>query len=139
MLRSATDDNPADIGFILALIFQWPSDVVLGDEPDSKVTLGDVVNGTVTSVPLAPFLVLVICALLVTSPRWWGTAASVVLTLLGGLIMVGGLAEITSENANVPQAVLVVAGALYALLGLALLVSGVMAQVAQLRRGAPRS
>lgn len=121
------------LGFVLALIFQWPSDFVLGAEPDSKVTLGDVVNGTVTSIPLPPFLLLVICALLVRSPRWWGTAATVVLTLLGALFVVGGLGEVTSENANVPRAVLVIAGAVYALLGVMLLVSGVLTLVAQWR------
>lgn len=124
------------VGFMLALIFQWPSDFVLGDEPDANVTLEDVVTGTVTSIPLEPFLLLVVCALLVRSRRWWGTAATVVLTLLGGLFIVGGLGEVTSENANVPQVVLVAAGAVYALLGLTLLVSGVLALVARRRTGA---
>lgn len=125
------------IGFILALIFQWPSDFVLGDAPDSKVTLRDAINGTVTSIPLVPFLVLVTCTFLVRSARWWGTAATVVLTLLGALFVVGGLGEVTSENGNVPRAVLVGAGVVYALLGLTLLGCGVLSLVAQ-RRAAGR-
>lgn len=121
------------IGFVLALIFQWPSDFVLGGEPDSEVTLEDVISGTVTSIPLAPFVVLVVSTLLVRTRRWWGTVATVVLTLLGGLFVVGGLGEITSENANVPKAVLVIAGVLYVLLGLTLLISGALALLAQWR------
>ena len=124
------------IGFVLALIFQWPSDFVHGDEPDSKVTMADLVDGTVTSIPLAPLLALTVCALLVRSRQWWGTAAAVVLTLLGGLFVVGGLGEVTSENANVPKAVLVTAGALYGLLGLTLLVSGMLALLSRWRIGA---
>lgn len=113
-------------GFLLALVFQWPSDFVLGDEPDSKVTLGDFVPGTVTSIPLVPFAVLVVATLLVRSRRWWGTVANVVLTLIGGVFVVGGLGEITSDNAHVSKAVLVVAGATYVLLGLALVVTGAL-------------
>ena len=114
------------VGFLLALVFQWPSDFVLGDKPDSKVTLGDFVPGTVTSIPLAPFGVLVVSTLLVRSRRWWGLLANVVLTLLGCIFVVGGLGEITSDNADVPKAVLVVAGATYVLLGVALVVSGTL-------------
>lgn len=114
------------VGFLLALVFQWPSDFVLGDQPDSKVTLGDFVQGTVTSIPLAPFAVLVAATLLVRSRRWWGTLANVVLALLGAVFVVGGLGEITSDNAHVPKAVLVVAGATYVLLGLSLVVAGAL-------------
>lgn len=121
------------IGFALALVFQWPSDFVLGDEPDARVTLGDLVQGTVTSIPLAPFVVLVVCTLLVRSRRWWGALAAVVLTLLGGVFTVGGLGEIASDNANVPKAVLVVAGATYVLLGLTLFVSGIVDLVGRWR------
>ena len=123
------------VGFLLALIFQWPSDFVLGAEADSRVTPGeDLVAGTVTSIPLVPWLVLVVSALLVRSQRWWGTVAAVVLTLPGGLVIVGGLGEVTSQNAHVPKAVLVVAGATYALLGLALLISGALALFSRVRR-----
>ncbi len=112
------------VGFLLALIFQWPSDFVLGDKPDAKVTLGDFVQGTVTSIPLVPFTVLVVATVLVRSRRWWGTVANVVLTLIGGVFVVGGLGEITSDNAHVPKAVLVGAGATYVLLGLLLVLTG---------------
>ena len=117
------------VGFVLALVFQWPSDFVLGDEPDTEVTLADVVTGTVTSMPLAPFLVLVVCAALVRSRRAVGTVATVVLTLLGGVFVIGGSGELASDNPEVPRAVLVVAGLLYVLLGLALSASGVAALV----------
>lgn len=127
------------IGFVLALIFQWPSDFVLGDEPDARVTLGDLVQGTVTSFPLAPFVVLVVATLLVRSRRWWGTLAPVVLTLFGGVFAVGGLGEIASDNANVTKAVLVGAGATYVLLGLTLFVSGIVDLVGRLRSRSSRT
>ena len=126
------------LGFVLALVFQWPSDFVLGEEPDSEVTLGDFVTGTVTSIPAAPFVVLLISALLVRSQRWWGIAATVVLTLLGGLFVVGGLGEVTSDSTDVPQAVLLVAGVVYVVLGLALLISGTLALVARGRAHSAR-
>lgn len=121
------------VGFVLALVFQWPSDFVLGEKPDSKVTLADFVPGTVTSIPAAPFAVLVLATLLVRSPRWWGTLANVVLPLLGSVFIVGGLGEITSESADVPRTVLVVAGATYVLLGSALIVTGVLDLVGRWR------
>jgi len=121
------------VGFLLALIFQWPSDFVLGDKPDSKVTLADFVPGTVTSIPLAPFAVLVVVTLLVRSRRWWGTLANVVLTLLGAVFVVGGLGEVTSDNPHVPKAVLVVAGATYVLLGLSLIFTGALDLVGRWR------
>jgi hypothetical protein len=121
------------VGFVLALVFQWPSDFVLGEKADSKVTLADFVPGTVTSIPAVPFAVLVVATLLVRSRRWWGTVANAVLTLLGGVFIVGGLGEITSESADVPKAVLVVAGSLYVLPGAVLVVTGVLDLVARWR------
>lgn len=121
------------IGFLLALVFQWPSEFVLGEEPDSEVALEDLVTGTVTSIPLLPLLVLVAAALLVRSRRWWGAVATLVLTLLGGVFVIGGLGEITTEKAEVPRAVLVVAGAFYVVLGAALVLSGLNALVQRAR------
>ena len=127
------------VGFLLALVFQWPSQFVLGEEPDSEVTAADLISGTVTSMPLAPFLVTVVSTVLVRSRRWWGGLAALVLTVLGCVFVVGGLGEITTENADVPQAVLVVAGAAYVLLGSALALSGLhaLAQRWRTRRGRP--
>lgn len=34
------------VGFVLCLIFQWPSQFVLGEVADSRVTLSDIVSGT---------------------------------------------------------------------------------------------
>ena len=127
------------VGFVLALVFQWPSDFVLGEKADSKVTLADFVPGTVTSIPAVPFAVLVVATLLVRSRRWWGTVANVVLALLGGVFIVGGLGEITSESADVPRAVLVVAGAVYVLLGAALIVTGVLDLVGRWRNRTSRT
>jgi hypothetical protein len=127
------------LGFVLALIFQWPSDFVLGDEPDAEVTLGDFVPGTVTSIPLAPFAVLVVATALVRGRRWWGVIANVVLTLIGGVFVVGGLGEITSDNPEVPKAVLVVAGATYVSLGLTLVATGALDLVSRWRARARSS
>ena len=113
------------VGFILAFIFNWPSDFVIGEVADSEVTLADIVTGTVASAPLAPMVVLFVAALFVRSRRWWGTVAAVVLTLLGALFMIGGLGELTSDNENVPKPVLVIAGLIVMVLGLSLLVTGV--------------
>jgi hypothetical protein len=114
------------LGFVLALVFQWPSEFVVGEVTKHKVTLADLVSGTVTSIPLAPWLALVVFAVLARSPRWWGTLGVVVLCLLGVLFMIGGYGEaFTPPTPYVPCAVLVTAGIVSGLLGLALLVSGI--------------
>ena len=115
------------VGFLLALAFQWPSDFVLGEEPDTKVTLADLATGTVTSIPLPPLVVLVLATMLVRSTRWWGTAALVVLALLGLVFTVGGIGEVTSSNPHVSEAVLVTAGTVYVLVGLAMTATSLLA------------
>ena len=69
------------VGFILAYVFQWPSEFVIGEVTEHNVTLADIATGTVTSIPLAPWIVLVVATLLARSRRWWGTLAVVVLCL----------------------------------------------------------
>jgi hypothetical protein len=46
---------------------------------EHNVTLVDMFSGTVSSLPLAPWLALIVFALLARSRRWWGTLAVVVL------------------------------------------------------------
>ena len=113
------------IGFVLAVIFQWPSEFVLGEVTEHNVTLADIMSGTVTSVPLVPWGTLVVFALLARSRRWWGTLAVVVLCLLGGIFIIGGLGEaFTPATPYVSRAVLVSAGVIYVLLGLSLMLFG---------------
>ncbi len=92
-----------------------------------NITAGELVaNGTVTSLPLFPWIALTAFALLARSRRWWGTLAVVVLCLLGALFVFGGLGEAFAPSTPyVPRAVLVAAGVVYGGLGLALVVSGV--------------
>jgi hypothetical protein len=114
------------VGFVLAYVFQWPSEFVAGEVTEHDVTLADVGSGTVTSIPLAPWIALVVFALLARSRRWWGTLAVVVLCLLGMLFIIGGLGEVfTPPTPYVPRAVLIAAGVVYVLLGVASLMSGV--------------
>ena len=94
---------------------------------DHNVTLADIGSGTVTSIPLAPWIALIVFALLARSRRWWGTLAVVVLCLLGVLFIIGGLGEVfTPPTPYVPRAVLVTAGVVSGVLGLSLLVAGVI-------------
>ena len=82
-------------------------------------------NGTVTSLPLYPWIALIVFALLARSRRWWGAIGVVVLCLLGALFIFGGLGEAFAPSTPyVPRAVLVAAGVVYGGLGLALLLSG---------------
>ena len=122
------------VGFILAYVFQWPSEFVIGEVAEHNVTLADIATGTVTSIPLAPWIVLVVVTLLARSQRWWGTLAVVVLCLLGVVFMIGGYGELsTPPTAYVPRAVLVMAGVVYCVLGLSLLVAGVLDLVDRVR------
>jgi hypothetical protein len=110
------------VGFVLAYVFQWPSEFVIGEVTDHNVTLADIGSGTVTSIPLAPWLALIAFALLARSRRWWGTLAVIVLCLLGVLFIIGGLGEVfTPPTPYVPRAVLLVAGVVGGVLGLSLI------------------
>jgi hypothetical protein len=89
--------------------------------------VGDLITeGTVTSLPLFPWIALTVFALLARSRRWWGTLAVVVLCLLGALFVFGGLGEaFAPPTPYVPRAVLIAAGVVYGGLGLALVLSGI--------------
>jgi len=114
------------VGLVLALVFQWPAQLG-GGSGNPNITAGELVaNGTVTSLPLFPWIALTAFALLARSRRWWGTLAVVVLCLLGALFVFGGLGEAFAPSTPyVPRAVLVAAEVVYGGLGLALVVSGV--------------
>lgn len=127
-------------GFGLCLVFQWPSQFVLGQTADSKVTLSDLVSGTVLSPPLAPWAILVVSTLLATSRRWWGTVAIVILSLLGVVFTIGGWGEAFGPaNPNVPRSVLLVGGIVWMLLGLSLATFGARELLTRLRPGVPGS
>ena len=99
----------------------------LGGSGKPNITAGKLVaNGTVTSLPLYPWIALTVFALLARSRRWWGSIAVVVLCLLGALFIFGGLGEAFAPSTPyVPRAVLIAAGVVYGGLGLALVLSGV--------------
>jgi len=114
------------VGLVLALIFQWPAQLG-GGSGNPNITAGELVaNGTVTSLPLFPWIALTVFALLARSRRWWGTIAVAVLCLLGALFIFGGLGEAFARPTPfVPRAVLIAAGVVYGGLGLALVLSGI--------------
>ena len=114
------------VGLVLALIFQWPAQLG-GGSGNPNITAEELVaNGTVTSLPLYPWIALTVFALLARSRRWWGTIAVVALCLLGALFIFGGLGEAFAPSTPyVPRAVLIAAGVVYGGLGLALVLSGI--------------
>ncbi len=122
------------VGLVLALIFEWPAQLG-GGSGNPNITAGELVaNGTVTSLPLYPWIALTVSALLARSRRWWGTLAVVVLCLLGALFIFGGLGEAFAPSTPyVPRAVLIAAGVVYGGLGLALVVSGIADLIDRMR------
>ena len=122
------------LGLVLALIFQWPAQLG-GGSGEPNITAGELVaNGTVTSLPLYPWIALTVFALLARSRRWWGTIAVVVLCLLGALFIFGGLGETFAPSTPyVPRAVLIAAGVVYGGLGLALVLSGAAELIDRMR------
>ena len=135
------------VGGLLALVFQWPAQLSRtlegGGLGSPTVTAGDLVaNGTVTSLPLGPWIALIVFALLARSRRWWGSIAVVALCLLGALFVFGGLGEaFAPPTPYVPRSVLIAAGVVYGGLGLVLLVSGIAELVDRVRsrRSRPRA
>ena len=122
------------IGLVLALIFQWPTQ--LGGSGNPNITVGELVaKGTVTSLPLLPWIALTVFALLARSRRWWGTVAVAVLCLLGALFIFGGLGEAFAPSTPyVPRAALVASGVVYGGLGLALVLSAIADLMDRIRR-----
>lgn len=124
------------IGFVLALVFQWPSHFVIGEVRDSRVTLDDLVAGTVTSIPLPPWIALVVFTLLASSRRWWGTLGAIGLCVMGVVFVIGGWGEAFGPpNPNVPRLVLLVAGIVYGVLGLSLSISAALDLIDRARAG----
>ena len=123
------------VGLALAIIFQWPTQFDGSGNPN--VTAGEVVTGgTVTSLPLFPWIALAVFALLVRSRRWWGSLAMLVLCFLGALFVLGGLGEAFARSTlYVPRAVLVTAGVVCVLLGLSLLLSAIADLIDRARAG----
>ncbi len=122
------------VGLVLALIFQWPAQLG-GGSGNPNITAGELVaNGTVTSLPLFPWIALTVFALLARGRRLWGTLAVVVLCLLGALFVFGGLGEAFAPSTPyVPRAVLVAAGVVYGGLGPALVLSGIADLIDRMR------
>ncbi len=122
------------VGLVLALIFQWPSQLG-GGSGKPNITAGELaVNGTVTSLPLGPWVALTVLALLTRTRRWWGTLAVVALCLLGALFVFGGLGEAFAPSTPyVPRAVLIAAGVVYVVLGLSLTLAGIADLIARAR------
>jgi hypothetical protein len=127
------------VGLVLALVFQWPGQLTRtlegGGLGNPTVTVGEsVANGTVTSLPLFPWIALTVFALLARSRRWWGTIAVMALCLLGALFVFGGLGEaFVPSKPYVPRAVLVAAGVVHGGLGLALVLSGILDLIDRVR------
>lgn len=121
------------VGLVLAIIFQWPTQFDGSGNPN--VTAEEVVTGgTATSIPLIPWIALIVFTLLARSRRWWGTLAVVVLCFLGALFILGGLGEaFAPPNPFVPRTVLVAAGVVYGLLGLSLLLAGILDLIDRVR------
>jgi hypothetical protein len=122
------------VGLVLALIFQWPTQLG-GGSGNPNITAGELVaNGTVTSLPLGPWIALTVSALLARSRRWWGGLAVVVLCLLGALFIFGGMGEaFAPPTPYVPRVALAAAGVVYVLLGLALLLLGLVDLIDRVR------
>ena len=124
------------VGLVLALIFQWPAQLGGGSGNPTVTAEERVANGTVTSLPLYPWIALTVFALLARSRRWWGTFAVVVLCLLGALFIFGGLGEaFAPPTPYVPRAVLIAAGVVYGGLGLALVLSAIADLIDRVRAG----
>ena len=113
------------VGLVLTVVFQWPTQFDGSGNPN--VTAGEAVGGgTVTSLPLLPWVALAAFAFLALSRRWWGSLGVVVLCLLGGLFIIGAFGEAFAPSTpRVPRAVLVGAGVVYGVLGLSLVLSGI--------------
>lgn len=121
---SALAFTASTAGAVLALAFGRPTQFDGSGKPEiaaSKFATG----GTATSIPVVPWTALAAFALLARSRRRLGTAAAAGLCLLAMLFFIGGMGEaLAAATPHVPRAVLLAAGAVYALLAAALLFSG---------------
>lgn len=80
------------VGAVLAVGFAWPTQ--FGGSGEPNISTGEFISkGTATSIPIVPWLALGGFALLVRSPRWWGTLAAVGLCLLAVVFFIGSMGE----------------------------------------------
>ncbi len=121
------------VGAALALIFEWPTQ--FDGSGRATITVREfVLQGTATSIPVVPWLLLGLFAVLARSRRWWGTLAVVDLCLLAVLSFIGSMGEAFAEDTpHVPRAVLTTTGVLGGLLAVLLLLAG-MADLVDRRR-----
>lgn len=115
------------VGMVLALIFEWPHQIGGGSGRSDITTEELILNGTLTSMPLGPWIALTVFAHLARSQRWWGALAVVGLCLLSTMfIFLGGLGQVFAPSTPfVPRVILVAGGGMFFVLGLALLLSGI--------------
>ena len=126
------------VGAVLAFIFGWHTQ--LGSD-DTNISVGELAAvGSVTSIPLAPLIALVVFTALARSRRWWGTLGVVGLCVLAVVFFAASLAEVEAPfTPNYPRAVLLTSVAVYISLALLLLLSGILELVdrARTRRSGP--
>ena len=122
------------MSFILALIFDWPGLARLSGRPSPNVRLSDIVQGTLTFIPLPPMIALAVFTILARSPGWWGTLAVVALCLLGVLFFFATFAEV-QPNPYVPLAVLIGAIMVYGILSLSLVLLSIVELIDRARVG----
>jgi hypothetical protein len=112
------------VGLVLALIFQWPAQLG-GGSGNPNITAGELVaNGTVTSLPLFPWIALTVFAPAGPQPALVGKHRRGGALPSGALFVFGGLGEAFAPSTPyVPRAVLIAAGVVYGGLGLPLVLS----------------
>lgn len=116
----------------LAVVVNWPSQ--FGGEVGTDAGQEWMSRGTAISAPLAPILCFVLIAILVrirTRAGWLGIGLTFGTAVV---VFVGGMGELIAEpTVDVPRAVLVTAGVLWAVVAAILIVMGTAA--ARERRG----
>ncbi len=121
------------VGAILALIFQWPTQL----DGSGRPTIGlqeFILQGTATSAPVTIMILLTLLIVLSRSRRWWGIFGVVGLCLVSIVTFIGGLGEVFAPPSPfVPTVVLVASGVLSCIISVILLVVGIAEVIDRVR------
>ena len=110
----------------LAVALNWPSQ--FGGVVGTDAGQDWLSRGTAISAPLAPVVCFVLIAILVRFRSWVGWLGIGLAFLTGALVFVGGMGELVAEpTSDVTRAVLIMAGVLWGVIAVILVVLGTAA------------
>ena len=123
------------VAAVVAVAVNWPAQFgQVGTDAGAEV----LISGTAISAPLIPVAALLVVVIFGRHRGALGWVAIVAAVFAAALVIIGGVGELTAEpTVDTPQAVLVVSGLVWSMVGIVLAYLATVAGVERLRRRRP--